>query len=42
MNQHFMTTSSLTYVTNGIQEFVKMLYQKLGPPQPFDPICYIW
>ena len=23
INQHFMTTSPLTYVTNGIQDFVK-------------------
>ena len=33
IKQHFMT-SPLTYVTNGIQEFIKMLYQKMGAPRP--------
>ena len=34
IQQHFMTTSHLTYVTNGIQDFLKMLYHKLGAPRP--------
>ena len=34
IKQHFMTTSLLTYVTNGIQDFYKMLYQKLGALWP--------
>ena len=45
LQKHFITTSSLTYITNGIQDFVKMLYQKLVDPLSyfsFQPVLHDW
>ena len=42
IQNHFITTSPLTYVTNGIQDFQNMLYQKLGGPRTSTRQLAIW
>ena len=40
--KHFITTSPLTYVTNVIHDFVKLLYQRFGAPRPSTRWHAIW
>ena len=42
IKQHFITTSPLTYVANGIQDFVKMLYTMFAATRPSTRQHAIW
>ena len=42
VQQHFIKTSPLTYVTSDIRNFRKLLYLKLGVPRPSTITRAVW